>query len=67
MTPPSTRRRRSPGEGGIQPTDRVVRLLLASGAWEAIADSAGAADTTAARYAGEALEAAARALGWRAG
>ncbi|HZJ28143.1 MAG TPA: hypothetical protein VFF40_14215 [Acidimicrobiia bacterium] len=63
---PSTRRRRSPGEGEPRPTDRVVRLLLAPGAWDAIVGAAGTADTSAGRYAGEALELAAHANGWRA-
>lgn len=64
---PSTRRRRSPGERDPQPTDRVVRLLLESDAWNAIGDAAAAAETSTARYAGESLETVAHALGWRAG
>jgi hypothetical protein len=64
--PPSARRRRSPGEREPQPDDRVVRLLLDTEAWEAIADAAATADMTAARYAGEVLEAAGYSVGWRA-
>lgn len=63
---PSTRRRRSPGEDDPLPIDRVVRLLLASDRWEGICDAAAVVDTSAARYAGEVLEAAAHAFGWRA-
>lgn len=64
--PPSARRRRSPAEQDPRPTDRVVRLILAPDAWEAIADTAAAACATTARHAGEVLEAAAHAVGWRA-
>lgn len=63
--PPSTRRRRSPGEGSPRPMDRVVRLGLNSEAWQAIGDAAAVAGISAARYAGEALEGAAHDLGWR--
>lgn len=64
--PPSTRRRRSPGELRPQPEDRVVRLDLAPGAWEELADAAAATGMSTARYAGEVLEATVRDLGWRA-
>ena len=63
---PSTRQRRSPGEGEPQPTDRVIRLRLASEAWETMADAAAVTGASTARYAGEILETAAHALGWRA-
>jgi len=63
---PSNRRRRSPGENDPQSTNRVVRVVLAADAWEAIVDAAAAFDASTARYAGEVLEAAAHALGWRA-
>lgn len=62
---PSTRRRRSPGEQDPLPIDRVVRLRLAPDTWEAMAHAAATIDVTAARYAGEILEATAHALGWR--
>ena len=64
--PPSTRWRRSPGELRPQPEDRVVRLDLAPGAWEKLADAAATTGMSTARYAGEVLEATARDLGWRA-
>lgn len=64
--PPSSRRRRSPGETDPQPTNRVARVVLTADAWEVIVDAAAAADMSTARYAGEVLEGAARALGWRA-
>lgn len=66
-SPPSTRRRRSPGEQDPRPVDRVVRLSLAPYTWEDIADAAATVDMTAARFAGEVLEAAAYTRGWRAG
>jgi len=62
---PSTRRRRSPGEGDVQPTDRVARLRLAAHAWEAIAEAARSENVSTARHAGEVLEAAAHSFGWR--
>jgi len=63
---PSSRRRRSPGEGVPRPVDRVVRLRLASDSWQFVAAAAASTDLSAARYAGEVLEAAAHALDWRA-
>ncbi len=62
---PSTRRRKSPGELDPRPKDRVIRLELFSEHWETIADAAASGNTTAARYAGNVLEATAHALGWR--
>jgi chorismate mutase len=64
--PPSSRRRRSPGENHPQPTNRVVRVLLTADAWNTLVDAAAATDVTSARYGGEILEAAALELGWRA-
>jgi hypothetical protein len=64
---PSTRRRRSPGEGSPQPTDRVARLRLAVECWETMAAAATVTGVSTARYSGEVLEAAAHALGWRPG
>ena len=64
---PSTRRRRSPGEGRPQPTDRVVRLLGPPEVFDALADAAATTETSTARYMGAVLEAAAHTLGWRCG
>lgn len=63
--PPSTRRRRSPGEGDPEAIDRVIRLLLTPEAWDVIAAAAAANQLSAARYGGELIEAAAHELGWR--
>ena len=63
---PSARRRRSPGEGIPEPTDRVIRVVLGESARLTIAGYAAERDESVARYAGEVIEAAAYALGWRA-
>jgi predicted DNA-binding ribbon-helix-helix protein len=62
---PSSRRRRSPGEGPPRPADRVARLVITEVAWQQLADAAAQSGLTVARYAGEVIEARAHELGWR--
>jgi hypothetical protein len=61
---PSSRRYRSPGEDSPCPIDRVIRVVITPETWMGIADAASATGLTAARYAGEVIEAAAHEAGW---
>lgn len=64
---PSSRRRRSPGEGEPGPRRRSLRVHTTDDALDQIRDSAQASSISFERYLGELVEARAHDLGWRAG
>jgi hypothetical protein len=62
---PSSRRRRSPGEGDPMPRRRFLRVDVDDDRWAALGAAAMEAGLTVGRYVGELAEAAAYELGWR--
>lgn len=64
--PPSTRRRRSPGEGDPLPRRRFLRVDVDDDRWAGLRAAAVEAGLTVGRYVGELAEAAAYDAGWRA-
>jgi hypothetical protein len=63
--PPSSRRRRSPGEGDPTPRRRFLRIDVDDDRWAGLRAAATAAGLTVGRYVGELAEAAAHEAGWR--
>jgi hypothetical protein len=64
--PPSSRRRRSPGEGDPTSRRRFLRVDVDDDRWAALRAAAMETPLTVGRYVGELAEAAAYELGWRA-
>ena len=65
--PPSSRRRRSPGEVDPQPRQRFLRSDVADDLWLQLRAAAFGSGLTVGRYVGEFAEAVAYAAAWRAG
>jgi hypothetical protein len=63
--PPSSRRRRSPGEGDPTPRRRFLRVDVDDERWAVLRAAAMEAGLTVGRYVGELAEAAAYDVGWR--
>ncbi|MFN7148149.1 MAG: hypothetical protein ACK4V6_01580 [Microthrixaceae bacterium] len=63
--PPSSRRRRSPGEGDPMPQRRFLRVDVDDDRWAGLRAAATEAGLTVGRYVGELAEAAACEAGWR--
>lgn len=63
--PPSSRRRRSPGEGDPMPRRRFLRIDVDDDQWAGLRAAATEAGLTVGRYVGELAEAAAYEAGWR--
>lgn len=65
LVPPSSRRRRSSGEGPPLPRRRFLRVHVDDDAWTTIRLAATNTGLTTSRFLGESVEARARALAWR--
>ena len=63
---PSSRRRRSPGEGEPSPRQRFLRIQVDDEAWKAFRLASVDLGVSSARYLGEIAEGEAHRLGWRA-
>lgn len=65
LGPPSSRWRRSPGEGAPRPRSRSLRIEVDDDAWTTIRAAARRTDTTISRYLGAVVESRAHGLGHR--
>lgn len=65
-SPPEARRRRSPGEGPPQPSQRTLRAFVEEERWRGFVALARRRGMTVERYLGQLVEAAAYEHGWRA-
>jgi hypothetical protein len=64
---PSSRRRRSPGEGDPMPRRRFLRIDVDDERWASFRAASLASGLTVGRYVGELVECAAHEAGWRSG
>lgn len=65
LGPPSSRRRRSPGEGSPRPRRRFLRIEVDDNTWTTIRLAATTTGLATSRYLGQVIEADAHCLGWR--